>query len=671
MTATLRRSDAAPRGEPPVAPVRGARLPHVGALDGLRAVSLIAVLLYHGGFGWAKGGFLGVSTFFTLSGFLITSLLLVENHQNGRISLRRFWSARARRLLPAALVALVLVSVFALFAATPTQITGLRGDLLSVFGIGTNWRLALSGRDYGAYLSTSSPVQHVWSLAVEEQFYLCLPLLVVLAARRSSRPQRRLALFAGLLGLASTTALVLSVPADGNTTFAYYATHTRAAELLAGVFLACTVHNLAQWRWRPYVVPALGVAAAGALVFFWVWADQTSPALYRGGITAYTLASVGVIIAALQRGPVRTMLEVPALQWLGRISYGAYLYHWPLFLWITADRIGVGGVPLFAVRVAMTIGVATLSAAVLEVPIRKRQLVPRMSLGPACLVAIGALVLMLAVPTQATDTGPSGVEVAIGQRVVAPDEPPETEATTTTSTPPTSDGSTTVTTSIPPRDKMDRLLLVGDSITKQIAPYFAERYPAVDVRWVGADGIGPLTAQGRIADLVQEAVASFDPDMVLFEFAGSYTNKRGGEPFRLSDGTEVEDGTELMFEVWGEQSQLLVREGRAKGATVLWALAPPVDPDGYFKYLAPNIERFNEIYKSLDGVVLVDWFAASGGQYMPQLAVAGREEVARAGDGLHFTAFGYRHLVEASEEAIESYRGRSDVNVGSRGRASD
>ena len=203
-------------------------------------------------------------------------------------------------------------------------------------------------------------MQHVWSLAVEEQFYLCLPLLVVLAARRSSRPQRRLALFAAVLGLASTTALVLSVPADGNTTWAYYATHTRAAELLAGVFLACTVHHLAQWRWRPYVVPVLGVVAAGGLVFFWVWADQTSPALYRGGITAYTLASVGVIVASLQRGPVRTVLEVPALQWLGRISYGAYLYHWPLFLWITEDRIGVGGVPLFAVRVAMTIGVATL-----------------------------------------------------------------------------------------------------------------------------------------------------------------------------------------------------------------------------------------------------------------------------------------------------------------------
>src|SRR6476659_1300758 len=185
MTATAERSNVTPMGQVGGAPVRGARLPHVGALDGLRAVSLIAVLLYHGGFGWAKGGFLGVSTFFTLSGFLITSLLLVENHQNGQISLRRFWSARARRLVPAALVALLLVAAFAMFAATPTQLTGLRGDLLSVFGVATNWRLALSGRDYGAYLTTSSPIQHVWSLAVEEQFYLVLPLLVVLAARTS------------------------------------------------------------------------------------------------------------------------------------------------------------------------------------------------------------------------------------------------------------------------------------------------------------------------------------------------------------------------------------------------------------------------------------------------------------------------------------------------------
>ena len=475
-----------------------------------------------------------------------------------------------------------------------------------------------------------------------------------------------------MLGLASTTALVLSVPGDGNTTFAYYATHTRAAELLAGVFLACTVHNLAQWRWRPYVVPVLGVIAAGGLVFFWVWADQASPALYRGGITAYTLASVGVIIAV---APTRAGAHACSSC---RPSSGSAAS--PTARTCTTGRCSSGS-PRSAsasgvrrsssVRVAMTIGVATLSAAVLEVPIRKRQLVPRMSLGPACFVAISALLVMLAVPTQATDTGPSGVEVAIGQRVIAPDGPPETEASTSTSTPPTSDGSTTVTTSIPPRDRMDRLLLVGDSITKQIAPYYAERYPAVDVRWVGADGIGPLTAQGRIADLVQEEVAEFDPDVVLFEFAGSYTKKRGGEPFRLSDGTEVEDGTELMFEVWADQSQLLVREARAKGATVLWALAPPVDPDGYFKYLAPNIDRFNEIYKNLSSVVLVDWFTAAGGQYTPQLAVSGREEVARSGDGLHFTAFGYRHLVEASEEAIASYRGRTDVNVGTRGRASD
>ena len=218
---------------------------------------------------------------------------------------------------------------------------------------------------------------------------------------------------------------------------------------------------------------------------------------------------------------------------------------------------------------------------------------------------------------------------------------------------------------------MDKLLLVGDSITRQIAPYFAERYPTADVRWVGADGIGPLTDQGRILGMVQQAVADFDPDMVLFEFAGSYTNKRGGEPFRLADGTEVEDGTDLMFQAWSDQSRLLVREARVEGATVLWALAPPVDPDGFFKYLAPNIGRFNDIYKSLPNVTLVDWFAASGGQFTPQLAVSGREELVRSTDGLHFTEVGYRRLVEATGDAIASYDGRSDVHVDPTGRTSD
>jgi peptidoglycan/LPS O-acetylase OafA/YrhL/lysophospholipase L1-like esterase len=662
-------------GDAGVPPTRGARLPHVGALDGLRAVSLIAVLLYHGGFGWAKGGFLGVSTFFTLSGFLITSLLLVENHQNGRISLRRFWSARARRLVPAALIALLLVAAFALFAASPTQITGLRGDLLSVFGVGTNWRLALSGREYGAYLTTSSPVQHVWSLAVEEQFYLCLPVLVVLAARGSSRPQRRLAIFAAVLGLASTTALVLSVSANGNTTWAYYATHTRAAELLAGVFLACTVHHLAKWRWRPYVVPVLGVIASAAIVFAWATADQASTSLYRGGITGYTLASVAVIIASLQRGPVRFVLELPALQWLGRISYGAYLYHWPLFLWITEERIGIGGIPLFAVRVGMTILIALLSAAVVELPIRRRQIIPRMTLGPACVVAITALALMMTVPSKPTDTGPSGIEVAMGQRVVAPGSPEPTVAPTTATTSPPSSGAPVTSTTLPPKPDVQRLMLVGDSITRQIAPYFAERYPAVDVRWVGADGIGPLTDQGRIVPVVHQAVEDFDPDVVLFEFAGSYTNKRGGSPFRTSDGTEVQDGTELMFQMWDQQSRLLVREARSNGALVLWALAPPVDPDGYFKYLAPNITRFNDIYKALPGVQLVDWFAASaadGGRFAASLAASdGHTEQVRSGDGLHFTAFGYRRLVAVASDAISFYEGRSDVVLGPTGRPSD
>jgi hypothetical protein len=287
-------------------------------------------------------------------------------------------------------------------------------------------------------------------------------------------------------------------------------------------------------------------------------------------------------------------------------------------------------------------------------------------------VAICALALMMAVPTKTIDTGPSGVEVAMGQRVVAPDsdEPVATSTTTTEPEP----GSTTTAPAAAPAS-MEKLLLVGDSIMRQIAPYFAEHYPDADVRWVGADGIGPLTEQGRILPLVEEAIRGFDPDVVLFEFAGSYTKQRGGEPFRTADGTEVEDGSDLMFDVWDQQCRLLVREARAKGAKVLWALAPPVDPDGYFKYLAPNITRFNRLYESLPSVDLVDWFSASaaeGGRYSAQLVGEGGEvEVARSPDGLHFTEFGYRQLVDAAADQIDTYDGRDDVHHDPRGRPAD
>ena len=642
-------------------PVRRAhRLPHVGALDGLRAVALIAVLCYHGGFSWARGGFLGVSTFFTLSGFLITSLLLVERKDTGSVALGRFWSARVRRLLPAALVTLVIVVAFARFAATPTQLTGLRGDLLSCFALATNWRLAASGRSYGAYLTTSSPVQHIWSLAVEEQFYLVLPVLLLLVTRRSKRPQDRLAWVAGGLAVISTGFLLTSVGRDGQTTWAYYATYTRAAELLAGVVLACTAHRLVGWRYRLPVIQLAGVVGLVVLVFAWARADQQSASLYRGGLTLYTLASAAVILASLQKGPIRAVLSTAPMQWIGRLSYSAYLYHWPIFLWLTHDRVGIGGIGLFALRVALTISLAAASTAFLERPIRSRLVLPRPGFAPvAAAVALG-LALVVVVPGRVVDNGPSGIAVASGEQVAAATPLHSTTTIAVAPTGPTGPVGATTTT-LPPKPAVRRLLLVGDSLMHQAAPYFAERFRGVDVRWVGADGIGPLSDQGHVLDLVTNSIVAFDPDVVVMEFAGSYLKRQGGDPFVTADGRKVDDGSDLMFEAWNSQVRTLVSIARTNGAKVLWALTPVIDPNGFFSYLAPGVDRLNGIYRQLPGVGIIDWHQASEGPeggFSSSLTDHGETAQARSPDGLHFTGFGYRLLAEVSATGIEGYDGR-------------
>src|SRR4051812_6848630 len=151
---------------------------YIPGLDGLRALAVLGVCCYHGGFGWARGGFLGVSTFFTLSGFLITTLLLREHAHGGRVDFRRFWGRRARRLLPAALLTLAGVLVFH-NAFTGLETAHLRGDVIAAVGYVENWWLIHNHQAYGAIFTAASPVQHFWSLAIEEQFYLFFPLLFV------------------------------------------------------------------------------------------------------------------------------------------------------------------------------------------------------------------------------------------------------------------------------------------------------------------------------------------------------------------------------------------------------------------------------------------------------------------------------------------------------------
>lgn len=646
--------DAAPPTSTVDAPARASRLPYVGALDGLRAVCLLAVLCYHGTFAWAPGGFLGVSTFFTLSGFLITALMIVELRDTGTVALGRFWAARARRLLPAAGLTLLLVVAFARLGASSTQLSGLRQDLWASFGLSINWRLALSGRAYGGYASAASPVQHLWSLAVEEQFYLVLPVVVlgaVAVGRRTGRPARVvLGWAAAALAVVSTAALVASVGSDGEVTWAYYATHTRAAELLVGVALACVAHHLVRWRHRQRVLPVVGVLAAAGLVAAWALVDQTDRALYTGGLGLYALASAAVIASALYPSPVSAVLDTRPLRAVGKISYGAYLYHWPLFSWLDRERVGFGGYPLFALQVAVTLGLAWLSATYVEQPIRRARLLAHVR-PPALLAVVAAgLLLTVAVPWRTTDTGSSGVEVATGRRVEAAGP-----AAPAAVAPPDTD---------PATPEVRRLLLVGDSIPQQLAPYVAGALPHVDVRWIGAPGIGPLSDQGAIVGEVERAVEEIDPDMVVVHFAGSYLDHQdGARPFVTADGTEVADDTDAMVEAWAGQSRRIVDAARSRGATVLWGLIPTVDPGNWFHFLADTVDRLNAAYRALPGVTVLDWHAltaAPDGSFTDTMAdPEGTTAPGRADDGLHFTAFGNSILAATVAEQVAAWEGRS------------
>ena len=167
-------------------------IPYRPGLDGLRGLSVAAVLAFHGGFSWAVGGYLGVSVFFTLSGFLITSLLLAEHDRKGHVALRHFWGRRFRRLLPASLLALVGIGVFGLTVATAEQAERLGGDIAAAVAYVANWRFIFGGTSYGDLFAEPTPVLHFWSLAIEEQFYLVYPLFMV-----------------GLLGLAKGRRLVV------------------------------------------------------------------------------------------------------------------------------------------------------------------------------------------------------------------------------------------------------------------------------------------------------------------------------------------------------------------------------------------------------------------------------------------------------------------------------
>ena len=364
-------------------PGHGTRgFPYIPGLDGIRAIAVIGVLLYHADVVWMPGGFLGVDMFFVLSGFLITSIVLTEIERTGRLDFKRFYIHRARRLLPA-LIAVLLFSALLAAIFAPDAAAALRRDIPAAFFYVTNWVYVIVDQSYFELTGRPPMLQHLWSLAVEEQFYLIWPAVAVLAFRRGGRGRVREWAIIG--AVASTLIMiVLSLlggypdPNDGSR--AYFGTDAHAMGLLIGAALA-TVWVPAKLSTRlnagaRVLIDVAGFAALGLTIAIMMTSHSNASWLYWGGFSVFACL-VAIVIAATSH-PASLLGKALALQplrYIGQRSYGLYLWHWPVFVVLRPGiDIPFEGVAGVALRLAVTFGLAELSYRYIEMPIRRGDL---------------------------------------------------------------------------------------------------------------------------------------------------------------------------------------------------------------------------------------------------------------------------------------------------------
>jgi peptidoglycan/LPS O-acetylase OafA/YrhL len=385
-------------------------------LEGLRGLAVVAVLFFHGGFDWAKGGFLGVSTFFTLSGFLITSNLLRQVEGSSQVRLREFWLHRFRRLLPAAMAAILLAAVYTALAGEPTQRHNFASDSASALAYIANWRFIFSGQSYSDLFVQPSALLHFWSLAIEEQFYLLFPLLCVGLLVRAKLGRRG---FAGVLLLLIGGSLACALLLGLSQNAIYLGTATRAGEILMGALLATVLTP----RWvrslvakRTSVTDGFSVAGLVAVclaVIAWGTVSENDSWLYRGGFLLFSLLSVLLILGSITLGsPLRWLLSSAPFRRIGLVSYGIYLYHWPIFLWLSPRNTGLSDAVLFAPRAIISVALAAISFRYLERPVKSGRTLPGVSarvlvvMGTAVVIVVSLAITLVAPPLS------SGVDAA-------------------------------------------------------------------------------------------------------------------------------------------------------------------------------------------------------------------------------------------------------------------
>jgi len=482
---------------------------YMPGLDGLRAIAVGAVVIFHLGFGWLPGGLLGVGVFFTLSGYLITDLLLSEWHTAGRFQLKDFWLRRARRLLPALFLMMAVVVIWVSIGDS-SQLPSLRGDVFSAAFYVNNWWLIFQHVSYFARFGPTTPLGNLWSLAVEEQFYLIWPWLLLAGmwwvsrgipahsrsrTRILTRRRRTLALATCALAVASAVEMAVLYHPSFNPTRVYDGTDTRAFGLLFGAALAMVWPSRALrdnvTRGAQWLLDAVGaVGLVGIALLMWR-TTQYSTFLYRGGMVLLSLATLCVIVAASHPASrVGRALGWKPLRYIGLWSYGIYLWHYPIIVLTTpTNAVGIDYTRV-VLQVGATVAIAALSWKYVETPIRHGAIgrwwrhIRRYGAADAAadprfrtagLASVAALAVTAVALVGALPTAPAGT-LAAASTAATPGSLDKTisgvthETTTTTTTPSATraDGTTTTTVPPSPMTSCTSVVHLGDSTSESL-----------------------------------------------------------------------------------------------------------------------------------------------------------------------------------------------------------
>jgi len=642
------------------------RVPYLPGLDGLRALAVIAVIVYHANPSWLPGGFLGVEVFFVISGYLITLLLVAEHERDDSVDLRAFWARRARRLLPALFVMMALLVVWSAFFERDA-LGALRGDVIAGALYGSNWFQVWIGAGYTA-VNDFAPLRHLWSLAVEEQFYVIWPVVMLIVLRAGRQRLPRVAMWFAGIAFAIAVAVALLMPSGpigtcvetpnsfwtigdrciSKVDLLYLSTPTRATGLLLGAALAL--------EWRPFALlrgpmrkkgPLLDpLALIGLLgLIFLAWNSKilklkgeeglhADPLLFRGGLFLTGLLTLLLISAvAHQKAFSGRFLGTTALRVIGERSYGLYLFHWPVFQALRHEA----GIALqlheFIGAMAVTVVITEISYRYVELPIRERRFRESMQSllrsGPGALRRRGAFGVLsatiVAVPAfsvvslasaelkpnlvQATLDEAEGVVIDVLDEVTAVTSSTSVPSTTTapasnTSAAPEATTTTSTTTTVPP--PLYEVFALGDSVMKGAAPVLAERGIVVDAE------------ESRQGKLAAEIFVQLRDLGVRMNVAVVHVGTNGP----MSNET-----LDLMMSALQEVPRVIVLTGR-----------------GNRDWIDPNNFRIRSLPERYPNVVVLDW------QLVSELC-SGK---CFAGDGIHLDRDGRTFYADQISLALAS-----------------